>query len=153
MAVAVVAHLDIARARLVISRAGGALRDPWCIRSGSLTGFSGGCHCVRCGSNFEILSCKYLGMDVVTTAYRQLTLGATPAGSISRGVLNLHTLFQLWWGVFFVSRGRRTVALFRAPPPLALRSGSRLLCSVSVYVFRYPFSVWRWPRRRRALRV
>ena len=76
MAVAVVAHLDTARARLVISRAGGALRDPWCIRSGSLTGFSGGCHCVRCGSNFENLTGKYLGMDVVTTAVPSADAGS-----------------------------------------------------------------------------
>ena len=45
-----------------------ALRDPWCIRSGSLTGFSGGCHCVRRRSNFEILSNKNSLLDVVTTA-------------------------------------------------------------------------------------
>ena len=76
MAVAVVAHLDTARARLVISRAGGALRDPWFIRSGSLTGFSGGCHCVRCGSNFENLTNKYLGMDVVTTAVPSADAGS-----------------------------------------------------------------------------
>ena len=61
---------------IVISRAGGALRDPWCIRSGSLTGFSGGCHCVRCGSNFENLNDKYLGMDVVTTAVPSADAGS-----------------------------------------------------------------------------
>ena len=64
---AAVAHLDTARARLLILRAKDALRDPCCIRSGSLTGFSGGCHCVRRRSNFEILSSKNLRMDVVTT--------------------------------------------------------------------------------------
>lgn len=51
-------NLDVARARLLISRAGDALCDPWCIRSGSLTGSPGGCHCVRRGSNFEILTGK-----------------------------------------------------------------------------------------------
>ena len=67
-AVAAVVHLDTAQARLVISRANGAIRDPWCSRSGSLTGSPGGCQCVRRGSNFEILNDKNLRMDVVTTA-------------------------------------------------------------------------------------
>ena len=61
-------NLDVARARLLISRAGDALCDPWCIHAGSLTGSPGGCHCVRRGSNFEILNCKNPRMDVVTTA-------------------------------------------------------------------------------------
>ena len=65
---AAVASFGMARARLLILRAKDALRDPWCIRSGSLTGFSGGCHCVRRGSNFEILSNKNSLLDVVTTA-------------------------------------------------------------------------------------
>ena len=61
-------NLDVARARLLISRAGDALCDPWCIHAGSLTGSPGGCHCVRRGSNFEILNCKNPRMDGVTTA-------------------------------------------------------------------------------------
>ena len=65
---AAVASFGMARARLLILRAKDALRDPWCIRSGSLTGSPGGCHCVRRGSNFEILNGKKLRMDVVTTA-------------------------------------------------------------------------------------
>ena len=48
-------------------RAGDALCDPWCIRSGSLTGSPGGCHCVRRWSSFEILTDKNPRMDVVTT--------------------------------------------------------------------------------------
>ena len=65
---AAVANFGMARARLFILRAKGALRDPWCIRSGSLTGFSGGCHCVRRGSNFKNLNNKNSLTDVVTTA-------------------------------------------------------------------------------------
>ena len=67
-AVTTVAHLVLARARLLISRVGDALCDPRCIRSGSLTGSPGGCHCVRRGSNFEILNGKNPRMGVVTTA-------------------------------------------------------------------------------------
>ena len=55
-------------ARLLISRARDALLDPWCSRSGSLTGSPGGCHCVRRGSNFEILTNKNSLLDVVATA-------------------------------------------------------------------------------------
>ena len=46
-------NLDVAQAQLLISCAGDALCDPWCIRSGSLTGSPGGCQCLRRGSNFE----------------------------------------------------------------------------------------------------
>ena len=67
-AMTVLLHLDVARPRLLISRAGDALRDPWCLRSGSLTGSPRGCHCVRRGSNFENLNCNSTRMDVVTTA-------------------------------------------------------------------------------------
>ena len=65
---AAVASFGKARARLLILRAKDALRDPWCIRSGSLTGSPGGCHCVRRGSNFKNLNNKNSLMDVVTTA-------------------------------------------------------------------------------------
>ena len=123
-AVATVANVDLARARLLISRAGDALCDPWCIRSGSLTGSPGGCHSLcRRGSNFEILNDKNLRMDVVTTAVpsadaasersdlRVRETTCEPAGStgasLGRQIWTtkhwaafLYSTFCLWWGVW-----------------------------------------------------
>ena len=97
-------NLDVARARLLISRAGDALCDPWCIRSGSLTGSPGGCHCVRRGSNFEILTGKNplcvnrshtLVRSYGTLTITVHTLGSAPATvpgykTASRGRLTTH---------------------------------------------------------------
>ena len=122
-AVAAVASFGMARARLFILRAKGALRDPWCIRSGSLTGSPGGCHCVRRGSIFEILSGKNSLLDVVTTTVpsadaasersdlRVRETTCEPAGStgasLGRQIWTtkhwaafLYSTFCLWWGVF-----------------------------------------------------
>ena len=69
-AVTMLAGIDNECARLFISRACDAVRDPACSHSGSLTGSPGGCQCVRCRSNFENLSCRKLRMDLVSTAVR-----------------------------------------------------------------------------------
>ena len=69
-AVTMLAGIDNECARLFISRACDAVRDPACSHSGSLTGSPGGCQCVRCRSNFENLSCRKLLMDLVSTAVR-----------------------------------------------------------------------------------
>ena len=110
-AVTTLAGIDNECARLFISRACDAVRDPACSHSGSLTGSPGGCQCERCRSNFENLSCRKLLMDLVSTAVRS----ADAASDASRilmprrfGVLQQHfssgggytTTFQLWWGVY-----------------------------------------------------
>ena len=69
-AVTTLAGIDNECARLFISRACDAVRDPACSHSGSLTGSPGGCQCVRCRSNFKNLWCRKLLMDVVSTAVR-----------------------------------------------------------------------------------
>ena len=102
-AVTTLAGIDTECARLFISRACDAVRDPACSHSGSLTGSPGGCQCERCRSNFENLWCRKLLMDVVSTAVQSAD-AASNASRILRprrfGILQQH--FSSWGGTVCV---------------------------------------------------
>mgnify|MGYP007018359917 CR=1 FL=1 len=102
-AVTTLAGIDTECARLFISRACDAVRDPACSHSGSLTGSPGGCQCVRCRSNFKNLWCRKLLMDVVSTAVQSAD-AASNASRILRprrfGILQQH--FSSWGGTVCV---------------------------------------------------